>query len=186
MTEKTLRITKKAEPKLWFGDHFYCVNISSSRLLAPTCPVCGGSKRIKVKGKDKKEYLFDCYFCTSPFYNATAHDYDVFEYVVNGVHVQGANSPSSYKDRKAIVTNVISLTAICITDSFLHSYLLSLRPDSFEVIDNAEMAKMVTDKVIGKTPVFLDRELANIHCQAMKDAEEKRLKAINKDLEYPF
>ena len=182
MTEKTLRITKKAEPKLWFGDHFYHVAISSSRLLTKTCPVCGGSKKIKVKGKDKKEYSLNCSFCTSPSYNATAHDYDVFEYVINGVHVQGANSPSSYKGGKAIVTNVISLSALCVTDS----YLLSLSPDSFEIIDNAEMAKMVVDKAICKTPVFLDRKLANIYCQAKKDAEKKRLKAIDKDLEYPF
>lgn len=176
-----------------YGDRLYVVRrrLSSSggvRIDSP-CPVCGGKRKINYKG-----YELDCTYCSkSGFSNdyIYLYDYELYEYIVNGIKVfcSGDYTKKSFgKSIKMPRVGVGSTEAFC---KYGRSFddvddLTIYNGDIYQ----GETANFDCDNDLGKVFIFRDKKTAREMLSLVHDAQRKMLHDFNEkygtDHTYPF
>lgn len=85
----------KQEPAFAYGEKLYVVKMGQSQYIREKCPVCDDTGKIEIKG-----HRCRCPFCRDPYEHRddlNIHHYEVVEYIINEVRIQGPEVKKVYE-----------------------------------------------------------------------------------------
>jgi len=108
-----IEVKVRDKEKVWrIGDRFYKVSPKQLVTYRETCPVCDGSKKVEIRGRE-----FPCpycqdrsnSYCIKDLQSVTLHGFNVVEYIVNGFEVscEEKTGPASSRSCLIIICNFI-------------------------------------------------------------------------------
>lgn len=96
-----IEVKVRDKEKVWrIGDRFYKVSPKQLVTYRETCPICDGSKKVEIRGRE-----FPCpycqdhrnSYCVKDLQSITLHGFNVVEYIVNGFEVFGEEKKGNYQ-----------------------------------------------------------------------------------------
>ena len=98
-----IEVKVRDKEKVWrIGDRFYKVSPKSLVTYRETCPICDGSKKVEIRGRE-----FPCpycqdrsnSYCIKDLQSVTLHGFNVVEYIVNGFEVSCEEKKGNYQPK---------------------------------------------------------------------------------------
>lgn len=179
-------------PTFGYGDRFYKVEEypasgRSGHEFSTKCPVCGGKKRLTVKGQDEKDYDIACPECQYGFRGGNKiylRHWTVVRYTVHEHAITGPKYKSKYDRGKPVPSIVVR--GFC---PFGDSNLYANAPKGSVDMD---VSKLKLDDYGSKHNgyTFSSRDKARVLLKALQDIDRKKLAEFNErygtDYEYPY
>ena len=109
---------RELPPICKIGEKIYVIHEGIAERFRTKCPVCDDEKKIKYRG-----YEMGCPYCTSAAHSGTIDQssiriprYEIVEYIVNGVYLEGPDTKIAYEPKNR--NNTLNLPRIKKVEAF--------------------------------------------------------------------
>ena len=175
-----------------YGQRVYGVYISDHETYREKCFICGGTKKVLIKGTE-----FSCPACSSYSYSAnnygsiSLNNYKIDEFIVNKLIIQGEEVKSLYAKHGHTQRSLPRISYEGFTKRSTNLSSVQTRGFSSAYLINAEcqFERYLSGGRISSC-WFIDISLAKSYVKSLHEIQEKNLLSFNEkhgtDYPYPF
>lgn len=191
-----MEITLKVDSDLLFpiGTHLYVPASNDWRTFNEVCPVCGGSKKVTIKG-----YEIACGYCSCGVYSSiddkqhlTIRNFFSEEYIINSIELKGTEAKSDYKSGDYPALYIKSLYGFCRGKKGLSSIENKNFIHTHEDRINLDLTRENVGEIYHHISdlVYTSKALADKAAKALHEYQHERLVRFNAEhgtaYEYPW